>query len=93
MYCEFGHLDEVLHGDAPQRRAFERNFVREWTSNAGAYTFATKCMFGSDHHMPRMVNHAAELLEYFRYVFEHYGLDGFENFCSGTARRYLKLTT
>lgn len=93
VYCEFGHLDEVLHGDAQKRGAFERNFVREWTSTAGPYAFATKCMFGSDHHMPRMVNHAAELLAYFRDVFERSGLNGFEDFCGGTARRYLKLAT
>lgn len=29
VYCEFGHLDAVLHGGTPERTAFERNFVRE----------------------------------------------------------------
>lgn len=60
-----GH-DPTERGDAPERHAFERNFVREWKSTEGTYPFATKCMFGSDHHMPRMVKHAAELLHYFR---------------------------
>ena len=92
VYCEFGHLDEVLDEHAPEREAFESNFAREWTSTAGPYSFATKCMFGSDHHMPKMINRAADLLEYFRGVFARHRLDGFADFCGGNARAYLKLT-
>lgn len=43
--------------------------------------------------MPRMINHADELLDYFRSVFRDNQLEGFEDFCSQTARKFLKLMT
>lgn len=95
VYCEFGHLDALIHGDGQIREAFEANFVREWKrdeqSSDKPYLFAKKSMFGTDHHMAKMINHVPEFLEYFRSVFERHYLEGFEDFCSGTARRFLKL--
>jgi predicted TIM-barrel fold metal-dependent hydrolase len=88
VYCEFGHLDGVLDASGGVAERFERNFVREWNA-AGQYPFASKAMFGSDHHMPGMINKAARLLEYFRDLFTRHTLTGFEDFCGGNARRFL----
>ncbi len=92
VYCEVGHLHEVLVEDSDERKAFEQNFVREWTSttsNTDKNHFSKKCMFGSDHHMPMMINRAADLLKYFRNLFARKGLTGLTDFCSGNAIRYL----
>jgi predicted TIM-barrel fold metal-dependent hydrolase len=89
VYCEFGHLDGVLDPAAGVAVPFERNFVREWSSQRG-YPFASKAMFGSDHHMPGMIDKAARLLDYFRDLFGRHKLTGFEDFCGANASRYLK---
>ena len=90
VYCELGHLHELLT-DRKSRLAFEANFVPAWKS-VGPLPFATKCMFGSDHHMPLMINRAADLLTYFKDLFARESLDGFAAFCAGNARTYLRLT-
>jgi hypothetical protein len=88
VYCEVGHLHELLESGSHEE-AFVRNFVQAWTATGSRYTFATKCMFGSDHHMPAMINVAKDLLRYFEHLFRRERLDGFDRFCAGNARAYL----
>ncbi|MGE0359496.1 MAG: hypothetical protein AB7H93_01500 [Vicinamibacterales bacterium] len=92
VYCEVGHLDDVLTATPDDLRAFEDNFAREWARPAGdRVAFATRCMFGSDDHMPGMINRASDLLAYFQGLFSRRRLDGFADFCAGNARTYLKV--
>jgi predicted TIM-barrel fold metal-dependent hydrolase len=91
VYCEFGHLHELVEpGSSAVRERFERNFVPAWQDQDADHVFSKKCMFGSDHHMPHMINSAGKLLDYFRSLFDRKKLSGIDDFCVGNALRYLK---
>jgi hypothetical protein len=89
VYCEFGYLHEVMD-DKTLAGEFERNFRREWN----APEFRRKCMYGSDSHMPDMLDETARYLRYFRKLFQGTpSLADFDAFCAGNALKFLNLET
>jgi predicted TIM-barrel fold metal-dependent hydrolase len=90
VYCEVGHLHGVLESKSQAAR-FRTNLLREWRE-AGPYALSTKMMYGSDWHMPAMIDDTDEYLRFFVELFSTPQLEaGREAFFSGNARTYLAL--
>ncbi|WP_050479873.1 amidohydrolase family protein [Herbaspirillum rhizosphaerae] len=98
VYCEFAYITELIEGSAAEQNAayarFEANLLNALTSNDGeSYDFSQKIGYGSDWHMPSMVDHPRAYLNVFLKMFDdNRPLAAYrENFFWGNAYRYLKI--
>jgi predicted TIM-barrel fold metal-dependent hydrolase len=90
VYCEIGHLHGVLE-DAGKARRFRANLLREWTA-PGAYSLSTKMMYGSDWHMPSMIDDTDDYLRFFQHLFAEPVLSQDRDaFFAGNALRFMAL--
>lgn len=62
VYCELGYISELFEPSA--KPAFVANFQRA-CDTAGKFAFLDKVAYGSDWHMPDMVDNLREYLEFF----------------------------
>lgn len=70
VYCEIGYLHEIMD-DASYAEAFKARLKAEFErADDGAYDFGKKIMYGSDWHMPSMINDVDDFLEQMMEYFE-----------------------
>lgn len=75
VYCEFAYITELIENSQAERDAalnrFEENLLRAMKLNPGErYDFEKKICYGSDWHMPSMVDHPRAYLEVFLRIFD-----------------------
>ncbi len=75
VYCEFAYITELIEGSQEEREAavqrFEKNLLHAIESKAdGEYDLAKKMSYGSDWHMPSMMNHPRDYLDVFLRIFD-----------------------
>jgi predicted TIM-barrel fold metal-dependent hydrolase len=68
VFCEFAYLDELLY-DAAFARAFVTNMKRAFQTK-DTYQFSDKIMYGSDWHMPNMIDDTEQYLKFFLKLFQ-----------------------
>ncbi len=90
VYCEVGHLVELLNGGGRQR--FLDNLARA-NAAPGPYDFMDKMAYGTDWHMQAMVNSTRRFLDALIAMFQDPALAAYsERFFWKNAYRYLKLS-
>lgn len=94
VYCEVAYLDEIIHSDSKKQTFIDR-FAEEYskdTSSNRPYNFQDKVMYGSDWHMPSMVNDIDTYLGIFMEIFKSPPLNGhMKGFFYQNALEYLQL--
>lgn len=89
VYCEVGHLTALLSGQG--RQAFLDNLQRA-RETSGQYPFMDKLMYGTDWHMPAMLDVVGTYLDTFLALFDMPDLKPFaEGFFWRNGYRFLKL--
>ncbi|TQV86191.1 amidohydrolase family protein [Exilibacterium tricleocarpae] len=94
VYCEIAYMHEIIgHGGSSD--AFKQRLIAEYQRGVDAehpYPFAEKIMYGSDWHMPSMVNDIDDYLRDVVNIFTAPELAPHrEAFFSGNALRYLDI--
>lgn len=101
VYCELAYITELFEGKEKQqnasREALIENLQRaiEKPSSEEIYDFSLKVAYGSDWHMPSMVNHPRKYLEVFLDIFKQQNPKlkiNQEDFFWKNAYKYLNLT-
>ena len=86
VYCELGYITELFKGDA--KPIFKANFARACQTK-GKFSFLDKVAYGSDWHMPDMVDNIRKYLDFFVDLMNQEEYVGhIENFFWGNAVRY-----
>ncbi|KKC99498.1 amidohydrolase family protein [Photobacterium halotolerans] len=92
-YCEFGYSHEVMNS-ASDEQLFIKRLTMELNRNDGFYSLSEKIMYGSDWHMPEVVNDLNKYIESMVRIFDSpdYDLAGVkELFFYENAIKYLNL--
>jgi len=91
VYCDMSHYEAIMKDDEV-KKAFVKNFVREMRNESGNYLFRKKVMYGSDWHMPEMVQRTRPYLDFFRELFSKTSIKDYaEDFFYRNAVRFLNL--
>lgn len=85
VYCELGYITELFEADA--KATFMKNFASACAVE-GTYPFLDKVAYGTDWHMPDMVNHVRGYLEFFVQLMEPYDTGVRNAFFWGNALRF-----
>jgi len=89
VYCEIGYINQILANGG--KKVFIANLERA-RAKKGTYDFMTKLAYGSDWHMPSMVDNTREYLGAYLDIFRRTEYRQFmEQFFWINARTYLKL--
>jgi len=70
VYCDFSYVEDMLN-DSEKAKHFKRNFLAAYEDTETPYKFADKAMYGSDWHMPNMIRHTAEFLDFLIELFDN----------------------
>ncbi|NNE98461.1 MAG: amidohydrolase family protein, partial [Pyrinomonadaceae bacterium] len=65
VYCEISYMTEIIH-DNDEKNLFKERLIKEYSQDASSnppFCLKDKIMYGSDWHMPEMVNDIDEFLE------------------------------
>ena len=94
VYAEIAYLHEIIHNDT-DKMAFRARLVEEYArppSSDHPYPLSAKLMYGSDWHMPSMVNDVNEYFSDLLEIFEHPDLGAHrEPFFAANALRFFDL--
>ncbi len=77
VYCELGYITELF--ESGDRDKFLNNFARA-CATPGSCRFIDKVAYGSDWHMPDMVDNVRAYLEFFVQLMGDYSTDEREGF-------------
>ena len=88
VFCEFGYLTDLFEPD--NKKIFLSNLERAISMSA-EFQFLDKLAYGSDWHMPSMVDNTDEYIHIFLDIFDKYYKDHLDNFFWRNAYKYLKL--
>ncbi len=69
VYCDFSYFGAIVK-DRENAINFKRNLIAALGGPNGDLHFGKKIMYGSDWHMPKMAEHAAEYLAFWRELFD-----------------------
>ena len=93
VYCEIAYTHSIL--DSPElKAAFKARLITEFEqANDGNYDFSKKIMYGSDWHMPSMINEVDDYLDILLGYFDTGILATYRNlFFAGNAIVYLQIS-
>lgn len=93
VYCEFGYLHEVMNSEDDKNRFITR-LSMELMREGGSYSLSDKIMYGSDWHMPDMINDLDDYIDVMQQIFTESGsgLSDVKNrFFYENALKYLNL--
>ena len=94
VYCEIAYLHEIIHDDA-EKAHFKNRLITEYqrpVTGEHPYPVKDKVMYGSDWHMPSMVNDIDKYLDDIVEIFSASPLsEHAKEFFAGNAFNYLRL--